>query len=116
MVAGALRIPAVRRRAAAGLVTRFGPSSLVDRRRHRRDPTGTICPQPWPGHDALLGQGWALLAGSAPIPDDLSPRAAAVDARTVRTAEPSLLRWLADGRIIAALLRPDRVVAATAPA
>lgn len=116
LVAGALRIPAVRRRAAAGLVTRFAPGPLVDRRRHRHDPVGTVCPQPWPGHDALLGDGWALLAGSAPIAPDIARRAAAVDARTVRTAEPALLHWLATGRTAAALLRPDRIVAATAPA
>lgn len=116
VVAGALRVPAVRRRASAGLATRFGPSPLVDRRRDRRDPVGTFCPQPWPGHDELLGDGWALLAGPAPIPRDLSRRAAAVGARTVRTTEPSLLRWLDDARVRAVLLRPDRIVSASAPA
>lgn len=116
VVAGALRLPAVRRRASAGLATRFGPGPLVDRRRDRRDPVGTPCPQPWPGHDALLGDGWALLTGPAVVPHDLARRAAAVDARTVRTTEPSLLRWLGDGRVRAVLLRPDRIVAASAPA
>ena len=69
LVAGALRIPAVRRRAAAGLVTRVRPGPLVDRRRHRRDPAGTICPQPavradGPARplDEVLGDGYALLS------------------------------------------------------
>ena len=116
VVAGALRVPAVRRRAEAGLATRFGHGPLVDRRRDRRDPVGTLCPQPWPGHDALLGDGWALLAGSAPVPDDLARRAASVGASTVRTTEPVLIRWLDHGRARAVLLRPDRIVAASAPA
>ncbi len=115
LVAGALRIPSVRRRAAAGLVTRFGPGPLVDRRRHRRDPAGTICPQPWPGHDDRLGDGWALLTSGGPIPTGLARRAADLGARTVETADPTLCAWLAEGRAGAVLVRPDRVVAASAP-
>ncbi|TCK25571.1 3-(3-hydroxy-phenyl)propionate hydroxylase [Pseudonocardia endophytica] len=144
LVAGTLRVPAVRRRAEAGLVTRFGPGTLVDRRRDRRDPVGTPCPQPWPGHDGLLGDGWALLTSGAPeqpgpepretmpphaglpdagpsdavqgpVPSELARRAADLGARTVATTDPVLLRWLRTGRVRAVLLRPDRIVAASAP-
>lgn len=118
LVAGALRIPGVRAKAEAGLRTRYPAGDLVDRRRHRRDPAGTICPQVRIGHDRLdelLGPGWALLA-AGPVPPGLRSRADRVGARTVPADGCAELdRWLAAGRASVALLRPDRVVAATAP-
>lgn len=119
LVAGALRIPGVRERAARGLVTRFPAGPLVQRRRHRRDLAGTVCPQVRTGGqrlDDLLGTGWALLA-DGPVPAELSARAALVGARAVDVGDVGdggLRRWLDGGRAHAALLRPDRVVAATA--
>ncbi|MDN5917068.1 MAG: hypothetical protein L0I76_18515, partial [Pseudonocardia sp.] len=126
LVAGALRIPGVRARAERLLSTRFPASELVDRRRHRRDLVSTFCPQVRIGGerlDDLLGSGWALIA-DGPVPEDLHARAERVGARVVPVgaAQPGpdavggeLRRWLAGGRAGAALLRPDRVVAATAP-
>lgn len=117
LVAGALRIPGVRARAARGLTTRFPAGELVERRRHRRDLVGTLCPQPRVGGerlDDLLGPGWALIT-DGPVPDALRARAAGAVARIVPAGPSSLRGWLATGRAGAALLRPDRVVAATAP-
>lgn len=119
-----LRVPAVRARAERGITTRFPPGPLVDQRRHRRDPTGTTCPQPTlrvNGRavrlDEVLGDGWALLAAGPPDLA-LARRARRVGARLVRLGEDvpldgQLATWLADAGT--ALLRPDRVAAATAP-
>ncbi|RZT84572.1 3-(3-hydroxy-phenyl)propionate hydroxylase [Pseudonocardia sediminis] len=115
LVAGALRIPGVRARASRVLTTRFPAGESVDRRRHRRDLVGAHCPQVRIGDrrlDDVLGPGWALVT-DGPVPDGLRARAERVGAGTVRVGE--LGGWLAAGRAGAALLRPDRIVAATAP-
>jgi 3-(3-hydroxy-phenyl)propionate hydroxylase len=108
-----LSVPAVRARAERSIPTRY-PAGPWVRRRHRHDPAGTLCPQPVAGADAALGDGFALLVtGPGPTPLDLD--AAALGARTV-PAGAALRGWLRRGRSSAALLRPDRVVLATAPA
>lgn len=121
-----LRVPGVRARAERGVATRFPPGPLVDRRRHRRDLPGTPCPQPAvlaAGRpvplDDVLGAGWSLLVAGQPGPA-LLERARQVGARTVRLGADGpgagqLAAWLAAAGARAALVRPDRIVAATAP-
>ncbi|WP_433284315.1 bifunctional 3-(3-hydroxy-phenyl)propionate/3-hydroxycinnamic acid hydroxylase [Pseudonocardia sp. CA-142604] len=128
-----LRIPGVRTAAQRGIATRYGPGPLVERRRHRRDLSGTPCPQPTVQVDGrpvrldeVLGDGYALLAtGSAPR--SVLARARRLGARTLHlgpgphagdmTIEDGeeLLDWLEHGRASAALLRPDRIVLETTP-
>ncbi|HVL85405.1 MAG TPA: bifunctional 3-(3-hydroxy-phenyl)propionate/3-hydroxycinnamic acid hydroxylase [Pseudonocardia sp.] len=133
-----LRVPMVRARAQHGIVARYPAGPDVERRRHRRDLPGTVCPQPVvrvDGRAALLddvlGVGWALIAAGA-VPPGLAERARRLGARTVRLVPDApdardgpdaavvddagaLRAWLRAGRAGAALLRPDRVVAATVP-
>ncbi|HZG92289.1 MAG TPA: bifunctional 3-(3-hydroxy-phenyl)propionate/3-hydroxycinnamic acid hydroxylase [Pseudonocardia sp.] len=132
VVAGLLRMPGAEARALAGLTTRHPPGPAVDRRRHRGDLAGTVCPQPTvrvagvPTRlDDVLGPGYALLHVGVVDPA-LRARARAVGARTVRLGGPpavagadtvitddgTLTAWLAAGRTGAVLLRPDRVVRA----
>ncbi len=142
VVAALLRLPGAQARAMAGIATRYPPSPWVDRRRHRRDLPGTLCPQPFvqvDGVDArlddVLGGGFALLF-TGPGDAGLRARARALGARTARLvgasdSEPgpvdaqdadvvvaddgTLHAWLRRGRATAVLLRPDRVVLAAAP-
>ena len=133
-----LRVPGVRAAAQRGIATRYAPGPLVDRRRHRRDLSGTHCPQPTvlvDGHasrlDDVLGDGYTLLA-AGPVPPALRARAQGLRAPVLQlrpTPEAAgrvhdygqlddgghLRAWLAGGRACAALLRPDRIVLATAP-
>ena len=84
---------------------------------HREDLVGTLCPQARIGGgllDDLLGPGWSLLTDGA-VPPDLRARSERAGARIVPVGDSSLRGWLLAGRAGAALLRPDRVVAATAP-
>jgi 3-(3-hydroxy-phenyl)propionate hydroxylase len=114
------------------------PGPLVSSRRLGHPRPGTLCPQPFVPDDNdalhplddLLGEGFALLA-TAPLGPALRALAQALDARVVqlpdlprrglgalgttpRTAPgaSTLVRWM--GAAGAVLLRPDRVVLATA--
>jgi 3-(3-hydroxy-phenyl)propionate hydroxylase len=127
-----LRIPRVRAAAQRGIVTRYAPGPLVQRRRHRRDLSGTLCPQPTVRADGrlvrldeVLGDGYALLA-TGPVQPALLATAARLGARTLQLdRDPhapnavldseELLSWLERGRASAVLLRPDRIVQATTP-
>ncbi len=109
-----LRVPAVRERAARDLLPRCPPGPTVD----RHALAGRPCPQPTVEHDGrrtpldeMLGDGWALVTIGDP-PSALAERARRHCARVV--AVPELSPWLGEGRATAALLRPDRVVAAAA--
>jgi 3-(3-hydroxy-phenyl)propionate hydroxylase len=123
----------VRTAARRGITTRYGPGPLVERRRHRRDLSGTPCPQATvraDGHpvrlDEVLGDGYALLATGS-VPRSMLARARRLGARTLHlgrgahagevSVEDSeeLLAWMERGRASAALLRPDRIVLATTP-
>jgi 3-(3-hydroxy-phenyl)propionate hydroxylase len=126
-----LTVPPLRARAERGITTRYPPGPLVDRPRHRGDPVGTVCPQPVVGvHgrrvrlDDVLGDGYALLS-AGPVAEALHARARALKARTVRLTpgpadvtasddEGRLGAWLRRGGVSAVLLRPDRVVRASA--
>jgi 3-(3-hydroxy-phenyl)propionate hydroxylase len=120
-----LRVPAVRERAQRGIATRYPAGPLVDRRRHRTDLPGTPCPQPLvragarpTRFDDVLGAGYALLTCGEPDPA-LAARARRLGARTVRlgvdvTGDDALRAWLAAGRASAVLVRPDRIVQASA--
>lgn len=140
-----LQVPGVRAAAMRDLTTRYPAGALVDRPRHRRDLTGTLCPQPVvvgaDGRrvrlDDALGDGYALLTTGS-VPQALRVRAHRLGARTLRisgtdpAAPPADVRaasdagrvcdvdgvlqaWLRGGRAGAVLLRPDRIVRATAP-
>ncbi|MDT7581974.1 MAG: 3-(3-hydroxy-phenyl)propionate hydroxylase, partial [Pseudonocardiales bacterium] len=126
LAAALLRLPGAEARALRGTVVRYPPSRWVDRRTHRRDLPGTLCPQPFVRVDGavrrlddVLGPGFALLA-AGPVDQDLRERARALGAVTVRlspseggvTDDGTLAAWLARGRATAVLLRPDRVVLA----
>ncbi|MFE4958726.1 bifunctional 3-(3-hydroxy-phenyl)propionate/3-hydroxycinnamic acid hydroxylase [Streptomyces sp. NPDC056653] len=113
------------------------PGPLVGSRRRGHPRPGTLCPQPLvPGPDGtprllddLLGEGFALLA-TAPLSPALHALVRALDARVIHLHDPrrrpgtggaehraeagtsALVRWM--GTAGAVLLRPDRVVLATA--
>ena len=124
LAAALLRLPGAEARALRGTAVRYPPGRWVDRRTHRRDLPGTLCPQPFVRVDGVarrlddvLGSGFALLA-AGPVDDGLRERARALGARTVRlgpgavTDDGTLAAWLSRGRATAVLLRPDRVVLA----
>lgn len=129
LVRAVLTLPGAQSRALRALPTRFPAGPLVDRRRHRRDLAGTICPQPpvrVDGRqvllDEILGDGFALLC-DGPVDRALADQARHAGARTVRLGtdldadgdgDGGLQAWLRRGGAAAALLRPDRVVLATA--
>jgi 3-(3-hydroxy-phenyl)propionate hydroxylase len=76
---------------------------------------GTLVPQPFVAGkrlDDLLGTGFSVVA-DGPLGDETATLAAALGA-TVVQASPELRSWLRAGRATAAVVRPDRVVMATA--
>jgi 3-(3-hydroxy-phenyl)propionate hydroxylase len=123
LAAALLRLPGAEERALRGTVVRHPPGRWVDRRTHRDDLPGTLCPQPFVRVDGavrrlddVLGPGFALLV-AGPVDDGLRERARALGAVTVQldrdvTDDGTLRAWLARGRATAVLLRPDRVVTA----
>ena len=135
VAAALLRLPGAEGLALRGTAVRHPPGPFVDRRRHRRDLAGTLCPQPWVRVDGaprrlddVLGAGFALLV-AGPVEPALARRAralgavavrlpgAAPDLRAVTVADDgTLAAWLRRGRATAVLLRPDRVVVASSPA
>jgi 3-(3-hydroxy-phenyl)propionate hydroxylase len=72
---------------------------------------GGLLPQPpiaGPGRlDDVLGPGWAVLSGGAPVPADWPGPVLEVAA----LGSPGLARWLGRRSV---LVRPDRIVAAVA--
>lgn len=124
-----LRLPGIPARAAAAITTRYPPGPWVDDRRRRGDLTGTACPQPFVGCgglterlDDVLGPGFALVT-TGPVEQALRARARAVGAREIAVADVAdggvdddgtLRAWLRAGRTAGVLLRPDRIVMATA--
>jgi 3-(3-hydroxy-phenyl)propionate hydroxylase len=116
--AALLRLPGAEERALAAVRTRFPPGPAVERGTHRRDLTGTLCPQPrLPGPvllDEALGPGWGLVH-AGPVDEGTAAAATTTGARTIDVSGTPLHAWLRSGRTTAALLRPDRVVARTAP-
>jgi 3-(3-hydroxy-phenyl)propionate hydroxylase len=117
LAAALLRLPGAEERALAALPTRFPPGPAVERR-SRHDLAGSLCPQPRLARSVLLdeaiGPGWGLLH-AGPVDPQTAARARASDARTIDVSSTPLHAWLRSGRTTAALLRPDRVVARTAP-
>lgn len=130
-VAALLRLPGAEARALAVITTRYPPSGWVDRRAHRRDLAGTVCPQPLVRSDGrpalldeVLGDGFALLS-TGPVDEQLRRRARTWGARSVTVAtdaagggrgivdDGALGAWLRRGRTTAVLLRPDRIVLGT---
>jgi 3-(3-hydroxy-phenyl)propionate hydroxylase len=123
LAAALLRLPGAEQRALAAIPTRFPPGLAVQRSRRRHDLAGTLCPQPrltqprMPGSvllDEAVGPGWGLLH-AGPVDARTAADARATSARTIDVSSTPLHTWLRSGRTTAALLRPDRVVARTAP-
>jgi 3-(3-hydroxy-phenyl)propionate hydroxylase len=125
MTGGQDRAAAVRR-AVLSLLCRIPPltRSLLDRGAPplpagrlvgRGRLAGTLVPQPFVAGkrlDDLLGTGFSVVA-DGPLGDETATLAAALGA-TVVQASPELRSWLRAGRATAAVVRPDRVVMATA--
>jgi 3-(3-hydroxy-phenyl)propionate hydroxylase len=117
LTAALLRLPGAEQRALAAIPTRFPPGPAVERR-SRHDLAGTLCPQPRVAGSVLLddavGPGWGLVH-AGPVDAQTAARARATGARPIDVRGTPLHAWLRSGRTTAALLRPDRVVARTAP-
>ncbi|MFE5296786.1 bifunctional 3-(3-hydroxy-phenyl)propionate/3-hydroxycinnamic acid hydroxylase [Streptomyces sp. NPDC056632] len=126
ILAAACRIPGLTVAAGRDLSPRLTAGPLV-RRRTRRSPVGTHCPQPWavgPGGrrsrlDELLGDGFTVLTAAEPWPSLRAlahglgvPAIPVTDLRD----DGTLAAWLRAGRVDAVLLRPDRVVMDVVPA
>lgn len=109
------RAPLVRRQVVDSATPPLTASSLVASRRGDR-LAGQLCPNVVDGQrvvDDLIGTGWALVTAAAPAPSDrreLTVRNCAVVEVESRS---ELAVWLGDGRAVAALVRPDRSVAAS---
>jgi 3-(3-hydroxy-phenyl)propionate hydroxylase len=118
LAAALLRLPGAEERALAAVPTRFPPGPAVERSGRRHDLAGTVCPQPrLPGPvllDDAIGPGWGLLH-AGPVDAQTAAAARATGARTIDVSGTPVQVWLQSGRTTAALLRPDRVVARTAP-
>ncbi|OJZ74622.1 3-(3-hydroxyphenyl)propionate hydroxylase [Mycobacterium paraffinicum] len=108
-------IPGLREKVVDSRTPALHPSALVCTSRRRRGLGGTLCPNAPFGQgrrlDDVLGTGFALISTARPSAAD----EAALLQRdvTVLVAEPgsALRAWLRGGRVIAALVRPDRTVA-----
>jgi 3-(3-hydroxy-phenyl)propionate hydroxylase len=90
-------------------------STLIDQARGDR-LAGHLCPNPvLDGRrlDDVLGTGWTLVTAQAVAPSTQSTLAT-LDCLVVQTAAgDELATWLARGRAVAALVRPDRTVLAS---
>ncbi|MHB9856738.1 bifunctional 3-(3-hydroxy-phenyl)propionate/3-hydroxycinnamic acid hydroxylase MhpA [Streptomyces sp. YIM S03343] len=132
------RLPGVSRLVLSAVSPPLRPGTLIGSRRLGHPRPGTLCPQPLV-HDAygtphplddLLGEDFALLA-TAPLSPALRALVRALDARVIHLHDPrcqqpdtgsaarrgdpgtgALVRWM--GGAGAVLIRPDRVVLATA--
>ncbi|MGH3717181.1 MAG: hypothetical protein ACRDT4_27520, partial [Micromonosporaceae bacterium] len=120
-LAAAVRLPGFATAALRNVSPRLRAGPLV-RRRLLLDPLpGTLCPQPWVNVDGVrrrlddvLGEGFAVVSAGAPHPALASlARRLYAPVLPVRRGDP-LATWLRRGHAGAALLRPDRVVLATA--
>ena len=119
LLAGLCRVPGFSTAVADSASPRLTGSALLDRRRlDPWNPAGRLCPQPTTlvgGEDVrlddLLGKGWSLLTdGPAAAPTGVRH----IDISTLGPAGGAeMRRWLRKHRTHAALVRPDRVVAAT---
>jgi 3-(3-hydroxy-phenyl)propionate hydroxylase len=131
------RLPGASGRVLSAVSPPLRPGPLVGTRRLGQPRPGTLCPQPLVADadgrprllDDLLGEGFALLA-TAPLSSALQGLASALNARVVHLQDPrrppglggaaphtdpgsgALVRWM--GSASSVLLRPDRVVLATA--
>jgi 3-(3-hydroxy-phenyl)propionate hydroxylase len=132
------RLPGASGRVLSAVSPPLRPGPLIGTRRLGQPRPGTLCPQPLVADadgrprllDDLLGEGFALLA-TAPLSSALQSLASALNARVVHLQDPrrqqpglggaahrpdpgsdALVRWM--GSAGSVLLRPDRVVLATA--
>lgn len=109
-------VPGLREKVSDSTTPPLHSSALVYRDRRPRQLAGTLCPNPLLPEgqrlDDALGDGFALIATRRPkATDDTALEQLGV---VVRVAEPgtALETWLRRSRATAALVRPDRTVAA----
>jgi 3-(3-hydroxy-phenyl)propionate hydroxylase len=111
---GTLRVPGTRTSVANGVAPGLRKSAMVVKSRTPGQLAGTLCPNPVL-HDGLrfdqvVGNRFALVTSSplsAAQRSELISRGAAV---VSVAAESELGRWLKNGRVIAAIVRPDGAV------
>ena len=109
-----LRLPGTRTSAADGVAPGLRKSALVVKSRTPGQLAGTLCPNPVLRDglhlDQVVGNRFALVTSVPLSPaqqEQLSRRGATVVAVT---GESQLGRWLAGGRAVAAIVRPDGAV------
>ena len=112
------RVPVLGARLTTAASPALRRSSLVLRGPGRRDLAGTLAPNPVLADgrrlDDVAGGRWTLVCRAAPDPATLAD--ADDDVLVVTTTPGDVLdRWLADGRVGAAVVRPDGTVLASAP-
>jgi 3-(3-hydroxy-phenyl)propionate hydroxylase len=110
VLTGVRRVPRLAAFAASSRTPPLRPGPLVRRSRIAPgSPVGGLLPQPpleGAGRlDDVLGPGWAVLSGGAPVPPDWPGRVLPV----AELGSPELARWLGRRSV---LVRPDRIVAA----
>lgn len=118
LAAALLRRPGTEERALAAVPTQFPPGPAVERSRHRHNLVGTLCPQPRLAGSVLLdeavGPCWGLLHAGT-FDAQTAASAPATGARAIDVSSTPLARLAAVRPDTAAPLRPDRVLARTAP-
>jgi 3-(3-hydroxy-phenyl)propionate hydroxylase len=110
VLTGVRRVPRLAAFAASSRTPPLRPGPLVRRSRIAPgSPVGGLVPQPpleGAGRlDDVLGPGWVVLSGGAPVP----PRWPGRVLRVADLGSPELARWLGRRSV---LVRPDRIVAA----
>ncbi|GLZ09790.1 3-(3-hydroxyphenyl)propionate hydroxylase [Actinomadura sp. NBRC 104425] len=123
LLAGAARVPGFTDAALRTASLRLPAGPLVRRPRAggHRHLAGTLVPQPWltvdgrrrPA-DELLGESFAVL-GDGPVHPALASLARRLGAPVVDVSAWPQARWMRRAGVGAVLVRPDRVVMATAP-
>ncbi|MGW2619618.1 bifunctional 3-(3-hydroxy-phenyl)propionate/3-hydroxycinnamic acid hydroxylase MhpA [Streptomyces sp. NPDC001500] len=125
LLAAACRIPGLAALAGRGISPPLTAGPLV-RRRLRKGPAGSHCPQPWITADGrrtrldeALGEAFTVLTATEPSPS-LTALAHGLGVRALPVADlgddGTLAAWLRAARVDAVLLRPDRVVMDAVPA
>jgi 3-(3-hydroxy-phenyl)propionate hydroxylase len=110
-------VPVVGQQVTDSTTPALSGSTLIDQARGDR-LAGHLCPNPvLDGRrlDDVLGTGWTLVTTQAVAPSTQSTLDT-LDCLVVETAAgDELATWLARGRAVAALVRPDRTVLASGP-
>ena len=110
-------VPGVRARLVNSSTPPLRRSALIVKSRRPRELSGNLCPNPIMSDgvrlDTLLGNGFGLITAEPVDPSRVEELR--LRGTTVVTAPSGteLARWLRDGRVLAAIVRPDRTVMQT---